>query len=61
MTEHIKQGPSLGERFFKVFEKSWQIIFIIYWYWPSIKANFIETQPPEDTTETPVEPVPESW
>lgn len=61
MTEHIKTGPSLAETGFKIFEKSWQVIFMIYWFWPSIQAHFFGAPTPQETTETPAEPVPVSW
>jgi hypothetical protein len=58
MADKIKTGPSLAEKSFSMFEKSWQMLFVIYWFWPTIQAHFNGPQPQQETLS---EPIPVSW
>ena len=57
MADQIKTGPSLAEKAFSMFEKSWQILFMLYWFWPAILAHFNGPLPQQ---EDPTEPIPVS-
>lgn len=58
MADQIKTGPSIPERAFTIFEKSWQMVFMLYWFYPMIQTHFYGPTPVE---ENPVEPIPVSW